>query len=172
MYVGYTISPKDITVKGTDTKGDDIDLKDFSFTPSKLLKEGENTIEVEYITDNGQKHNCSLSVFAKAPELLSLNAAIKDKDDKITIGTTLTTDMFDVTGTYENGEKKKIESFLVDPINVDEEREYTLVFSKGNISDTLKIDVIDPAHISEKEVEDNSSIDTANNIEPNGRYSN
>lgn len=171
MYVGYTISPKDITVKGTDTKGDDIDLKDFSFTPSKLLKEGENTIEVEYITDNGQKHNCSLSVFAKAPELLSLNAAIKNKDDKITIGTTLTTDMFDVTGTYENGEKKKIESFLVDPINVDEEREYTLVFSKGNISDTLKIDVIDPAHISEKEVEDNSSIDTANNIEPNGRYS-
>lgn len=171
MYVGYTMSHKDITVKGTDTKGDDITLKDFSFTPSKLLEEGENTIEVEYITDNGQKHNCTFSVFAKAPELLSLNAKIKNKGDKITIGTTLTTDMFDVTGTYENGEKKKIEDFLIDPVIVDEEQEYTVSFSKGNVSDTIKIDVIDPAHISEKESGDNNSIDTANNIELNGRYS-
>lgn len=171
MYVGYTISSKDITVKGTDTKGDEVELKNFSFTPSKLIKEGENTIEIEYTTDNGQKHRCSFSVFAKAPELLTLNAKLKNKDDKITIGTTLAADMFDVTGTYENGEKKKIDGFLIDPINVDEEREHTITISKGNISDTLKIDVIDPSHISEEEAEDNNNIDTANYIEPNGRYS-
>lgn len=169
-YAGYTISKGDIVVTGTDTKGnDDISIKGFTFTPSKL-KEGENPIEIEYVTDNGQKHNCTVTVYGSAPELLSINAKLRNKDEKILIGTTLTADMFIVTGTYENGEKKQVDNFLIDPVTVDDEREYTVKISKGNISDSLKIEVIDPAHISESEVEDNNSIETANNIELNGRY--
>ena len=178
-YVGYSPTKSDFTVKGVDSKDNkDISISKFTFSPTKL-KQGENKITIEYVTDSGQKHYCDVSVFADDPELVALNASFVG-DNPVTVGSVLTTDCFNVTGIYENGEKKQLDNFKIDPCNMEEEGEYTVKISVGKIETEINITVIDPKHIPEpekgpdsipeSEKESNDSIEKANNILENAQY--
>lgn len=175
-YAGYVISEKDITVvgEGLEENNEEMELDGFSFSPSKL-KEGENDIDVQYITSGGQELHCFLTVFAHAPNLISLNANLKREftENVLPTGTVLDTSMFDVTGKYENGEKKAITDFQISPIELNDENEYSVAISKNGIEDVVNISVVNPENISEVEKDINGANDDiggANEIIPNARY--
>lgn len=174
MYVGYTLSERDFTVTGIDDEGEEVDIKSgFSFTP-KVLKEGQNTIKIEYGISDQPKAECTLPVFGYAPKLLSIKANLKAAyENEIRIGDVLTRDYFDVTGSYENGEKKPVNDFIIEPAQMpEEEGECTVEISKGDLKQQIEVNVYDPVNIVKEETGDyvgtgNNSIEDANDISVN-----
>lgn len=170
LYAGYNLKEKDFSVIGVDRDGDEVVLEDgFSFNPT-VLKEGENTIDIEYGVSDEPKSHCTVSIYAHAPKLLSLKANLKEDNDEIRMGTILTTEMFDVIGTFEDGGKRHLDDFTISPINMDEEKEYNITIKKGNIKANITINVVDPFNISEEEKENNNTIENANEIAVNSLY--
>lgn len=60
-YIGYEIKKDDITVVGTDRKGNEKIITDFTYSP-KILKAGRNDIEVEYSIASDTSVKCHLYV--------------------------------------------------------------------------------------------------------------
>ena len=174
-YAGYVLKDEDFKVIGVNREGKEEILKEgFSFKPD-ILKEGQNSIEIEYIDSEDTKTTCNVSIYAYAPQLISISAKLKPEYiNKVKIGTMLDSSMFDVIGEYEDGKKLPIDGFSIQPIETpDEECEYTVTITKGDLSEELNIKVVDPDNIVEEENESdegNDSVETANRIDVNSNY--
>ena len=173
-YVGYILSERDFTVTGIDDEGEEVNIKSgFSFTP-KVLKEGQNNIKIEYGISDQPKAECTLPIFGYPPKLLYIKANLKEAyENEIRIGDVLTQDYFEVTGGYENGEKRTIEDFIIEPAQMpEEEGECAVEISKGDLKQQILVNVYDPVNIVKEETGDyagtgNNSIEKANDINVN-----
>ena len=174
-FAGYVLKDEDFKVIGVNREGEEEVLKEgFSFKPN-ILKEGENSIEIEYIDSEETKTTCNVSIYAYAPQILSISAKLKSEYiNKVKIGTMLDSSMFDVIGVYEDGRKLPIDGFSIQPIETpDEEGEYTFTITKGDLYEELNIKVVDPDNIVEEENESgegNDSFESANRIDVNSNY--
>lgn len=165
-YTGCEISPKDIQVTGTDLDGNSVTVTEFSYTP-QILSNGKNNIEVSYALSNGKNVTTHFWVEAQKPQLLSIRA--KYKCSTLFAGTELSVENMDVTGIYEDGTQKKLTGFSLSATKI-KAGTNVLKITKDDVSTEISLNAVEKDSITEKEIEPNDDISTANDIETNVKY--
>lgn len=72
-YVGYEIKKNDIKVVGTDLKGNEKEITEFTYSPD-ILKNGRNDIEVEYSITEDISIKTHLYVNGEKPAMIKIEA--------------------------------------------------------------------------------------------------
>ena len=140
-YIGYYLEESDFNVIGIDRNGEEVQLfEGFTFSPVQL-KEGNNSIEIQFVDTEGTTSTCKVSIYGYEPRLISISADLKsDYKDRIKAGDNLVPSMFEVTGEYEDGKKKPINDFLIEPVVMpDQEGIYKVAIVKDGISEVVNI---------------------------------
>ena len=139
--VGDTVDLTGLILKLTYNTGFTKEItEEFICTPTKLDKEGTQTITVTY----GEK-TTTFTVTVKAPTLSSI--AVKTKPSKVTytLGETLNTTGLVLTATYSNGTTKEItEGFTCTPTKLDKEGTQTITVTYGEKTTTFTVTVKAP----------------------------
>lgn len=165
-YVGYEIKKDDIKVIGKTLEGKDKEITDFTYSP-KILKEGSNTIEIEYFITDKNSVKTNLYINGDSPKMIKLKG--KYIEDVLYSGTTLDSNDFSVKGEYEDGTIKEITGYSISPTEIKKgNNKITLV--KDGLSNIIELKAVDRWSITEKESEANNNIVTANEIDVNIRY--
>lgn len=165
-YTGYEISPKDIQVTGTDLDGNSVTVTEFSYTP-QILSNGKNAIEVSYALPNGKNVTTHFWVEAHNPQLLSIRA--RYKGSTLFAGTELSIENLEVTGGYEDGTQNEITGFTLSTTKIKTGMN-VIKITKDGVSTELSLNAVEKDSITEKEIEPNDDISTANDIETNVKY--
>lgn len=166
-YAGYEIKKGDIKVVGTDLKGNEKEITDFTYSP-KILKSDKNDIEIEYSITNDISVKSHLYVNGNVPNMIKLDA--KHRGGNIYLDTVLESNDFIVEGTYEDGTVKKITGYSISPTEVKEGKN-KITITKDGLSDVIELTAIDRETITENESEPNNEIKNANEIDVNVKYS-
>lgn len=142
-YAGYYLEERDFSVIGIDRNGEEVQLiEGFTYSPVQL-KEGNNSIEIQFVDTEGTTSTCKVSIYGYEPRLISISAELKSvHKGKIKTGDKLVPSMFEVIGEYEDGKKKSISDFLIEPADVpDQEGVCKVAIVKDGISEEMNITV-------------------------------
>ena len=133
---GDTLNTTGLVLTATYSNGTTKEITEgFTCTPTKLDKEGTQTITVTY-----EGKTATFTVTVKAPTLNSI--AIKTKPSKVTytVGDTLSTTGLVLTATYSNGTTKEItEGFTCTPTKLDKEGTQTITVAYGGKTTTFTV---------------------------------
>ncbi len=165
-YVGYELKKSDIKVLGTDMKGNEKELTDFTYSP-KVLSAGKNDIQIEYSIAADISVKTYIHINGDTPAMIKLDA--KYLGGNIYLDTVLDNSKFDVEATYEDGTIKTITEYSISPTELKEGKN-EITITKDGLSDTIELTAIDKETITEIETEPNDEIRTANEIDVNVKY--
>lgn len=132
-FPGDVLSRSDIKVEGETLAGDKVVIEDYSFSPD-VLAEGKNEIQITYKNLEYTIHHT-----VSAPEMVDIEAEYVSED--LRAGDTLTTDMFRVTGIYENGNRVELTEFTIEPETFDENGEKEVTIIVDDMKKTLPVTV-------------------------------
>lgn len=166
-YAGYEIKKSDINVIGTDLKGNEKELNDFSYSP-RTLKVGKNTINVKYTIVENVFVESNIHITANEPALLELKAQYVG--DTAYLNSELFADDFVVKAIYEDGSQEEIKDFIISPNRLEKDNN-TVTITKNGLTDEVEIMAIDKETITANEIESNDEINNANEIDVNVKYS-
>lgn len=165
-YAGYEIKKSDIKVMGTTLKGDEKEIYDFKYSPN-ILKEGKNDVLVEYYFSKNTSVKTHLYINAKEPEIYKISAEYIGKNNNV--DAELSNEDFRVTAIYEDDSRNDINEFAISYEKL-KFGENDIKIIKSNLLCVVNLNCIDINSIERSEVEDNNSLDNANNIETNVQY--
>ena len=165
-YAGYEIKKSDIKVIGTTLKGDEKEIYDFKYSPN-VLKEGKNDVLVEYYFSKNTSVKTHLHINAKEPEIYKISAEYIGKNNNV--DAELSNEDFRVTAIYEDDSRNDINEFAISYEKL-KFGENDIKIIKSNLLCVVNLNCIDINNIERSEVEDNNSLDNANNIETNVQY--
>lgn len=166
-YVGYEIKKNDIKVVGTDLKGNEKEITDFTYSP-KILKAGKNDIQIEYSIAADISVQSHMYVNGDKPTMIKLDATYVGGN--VYLDTVLDNRDFRVEGTYEDGTIKTVTGYSVSP-TVLKDGKNKITITKDRLSDVIELTAIDRETIAENESEPNDEIHSANEIDVNIKYS-
>lgn len=166
-YIGYEIEKSDIKVLGTDLKGNEKEITDFTYDP-KILKAGKNDILIEYSIATDVSVQSHIYVNGDTPALIKLDAM--HVGGNIYLDEVLDSSDFKVEGTYEDGTVKTITGYSVSPTEI-QEGINKITITKDGIYDVIELTAIDREKIIENESESNDEISSADAIDVNIKYS-
>lgn len=166
-YVGYEIKKSDIKVMGTDLKGNEKELTDFTYAP-KILRAGTNDIQIEYAIAADLSVKTYLHINGDTPAMMKLDASYVGGN--IYLDTVLDSSDFIVEGTFEDGTIKTIKNYSISPTEVKEGKNIVTI-TKDGLSDVIELTAIDRETIVENESEPNDDIKSADEIDVNVKYS-
>ena len=136
-YTGDSIDKSKIIVTvQTDNNGTVKTLRssEFSISPSKIEHDGTNQILVTY---NATGATGTFTVTGKPVEATKISA--KYKGEALKVGSTIDEDDFEVTVHYNNGDKKKAETFQYTPKTVRSTGVNTIKVTYGELSTTCSV---------------------------------
>ena len=122
----------DIKVEGETIAGDKVTIDDYSFSPTEVV-EGRNEIQITY-------KNLEYIIYytVMSPKMVSID--VECVANNLQVGDILTSDMFKVTGTYENGDNIEFKEFLVKPESFDESgKKEVAIIIDDNIVKTVSV---------------------------------
>ena len=166
-YAGYEIKKSDITVIGTDIKGNEKNLDNFSYSP-KVLKIGDNTINIKYTIVEDVFAESNIHITANEPALIELQAQYVGST--VYLNSELFADDFFVKAIHEDGSQEEIKDFTISPNRVEKDSNI-ITITKDGLTDEVEIMAIDKETIIANECESNDEINNANEIDVNVKYS-
>lgn len=166
-YIGYEIKKSDIKVVGTDMKGNEKEITDFTYSP-QILSAGKNDIQVEYLIAADISVRTYLHINGDTPAMIKLDA--KYLGGNIYLDTILDSSDFYVEATYEDGTIKTVTEYSISPTEVKEGKN-KITIAKDGLSDILELTAINRETITEYETEPNDEIKNADEIDVNVKYS-
>ena len=132
-YPGDVLSQEDIKVEGETLAGDKVVIEDYSFSPDVMV-EGKNEIQITY-----KNLEYTINHTVLPPEMVDIGVEYISED--LRVGDTLTTDMFRVTGIYENGNHAELTEFSIEPESFDENGEREVTITVDNMKKTVPVTV-------------------------------
>lgn len=165
-YVGCEISKNDIQVTGVNLKGESCEVNDFTYSP-QVLEAGKNDIQISYDLPNGKSITTHLYINATKPQMLKMTAQYQG--GMMFAGSELSNDSFVVKGKYEDGTEQELSGYSISDTSVKLGKN-TVVITKDGQSVTLELNAVERDSITENEKEPNDDISSANDIEPNVKY--
>ena len=132
-YPGDVLSQEDIKVEGETLAGDKVVIEDYSFSPDVMV-EGKNEIQITY-----KNLEYTITHTVLPPEMVDIGVEYISED--LRVGDTLTTDMFRVTGIYENGNHAELTEFTIEPESFDENGEKEVTITVDDMKKTVPVTV-------------------------------
>lgn len=132
-YPGDVLSQKDIKVEGETLAGDKVVIEDYSFSPDVMV-EGKNEIQITY-----KNLEYTINHTVLSPEMVDIGVEYISED--LRVGDTLTTDMFRVTGIYENGNHVELTEFSIEPERFEENGEKEVTITVDDMKKTVPVTV-------------------------------
>lgn len=132
-FPGDELSQEDIKVEGETLAGDKVVIEDYSFSPNVMV-EGKNEIQITYKNLEYIIHHTVLP-----PEMVDIG--VEYISDDLRVGDTLTTDMFKVTGIYENGNHAELTEFTIEPEKFEENGEKEVTITVDDMKKTVPVTV-------------------------------
>lgn len=127
------MSQDDIKVEGETLAGDKVVIEDYSFSPNVMV-EGKNEIQITYKNLEYIIHHTVLP-----PEMVDIGVEYISED--LRVGDTLTTDMFRVTGVYENGFHVELTEFTIEPEKFEGNGEKEVTITVADMKKTVPVTV-------------------------------
>lgn len=132
-FPGDVLSQEDIKVEGETLAGDKVVIEDYSFSPD-VMAEGKNEIQITY-----KNLEYTINHTVLPPEMVDI--AVEYISEDLRVGDTLTTDMFRVTGIYENGNHVELTEFTIEPESFDENGEKEVTITVDDMRKTVPVTV-------------------------------
>lgn len=132
-FPGDTLSKNDMKVEGETLAGDKVVIEDYSFSPDVMV-EGKNEIQITYKNLEYIIHHTVLP-----PEMVDIG--VEYISDDLRVGDILTTDMFKVTGIYENGNHTELTEFSIEPERFEENGEKEITITVDDMKKTVPVTV-------------------------------
>ena len=133
LFPNEEITKADLRVEGITISGESVILENYDFEPKTII-EGENEIIVKYAN-----LSCKVIIYAESAALMDLD--VEYIGDELHAGDTLTPQMFDVIGLYEDGRKVKEVEFIIDPPSLNESGDIIVTINIGEIYKSVNVNV-------------------------------